>query len=149
MNTHAIEHALRHIPRFGGVLAKDELVLEYGKSSKFYVVNTDPSHLPGEHWVAFYTGARPEFFDSTAHSPRSYGNGFNQFLVHYGPQYMYNCERIQAYGSQSCGLYCIYYVYMRSLGFSMFDVVNTFCNHLDANEAFIQDFYVKFLRRVN
>ena len=88
MNTYAIEHALRNIPRFGGVLAQDELKLEYNKSPKFYVVNTDPSHLPGEHWVAFYTGGRPEFFDSTGHSPRYYGNGCNQFLIHYRPQYM-------------------------------------------------------------
>ena len=50
---------------FMGVYAKDELpdVYQYPCSA---IVNTDPSSLPGEHWVAFDIDERGgcNFFDS-------------------------------------------------------------------------------------
>ena len=58
---------------FKGVYPKDQLpTVEYPGS---YVVNTDPSTAPGEHWVAmFFNNPRSaEFFDSYCLHPIVYG----------------------------------------------------------------------------
>ena len=49
-----------------GVFSSDELPHSFTRYPSAYVANTDPSFLPGQHWVAFYhlSPSHLEFFDS-------------------------------------------------------------------------------------
>ena len=49
MNTAEIYKACGSNKAFGGVYAKDTF-MQASKQKKLYVVNTDPSWSPGEHW---------------------------------------------------------------------------------------------------
>ena len=49
MNTRHIYDVCKPIKVFGGVYAKDTYK-QAAKQAKLYVVNTNPSWSPGEHW---------------------------------------------------------------------------------------------------
>ena len=52
---------------FKGVYAYDKLPLKKIASDEeaYYIINTDPSHKPGEHWVAVYQlGSKLYIYDS-------------------------------------------------------------------------------------
>lgn len=105
----------RHV-KFLGVYAADELPnLNSSKTSYpcCYVVNTDPSSEPGEHWVAFYheTPHHPvEFFDSFGNPPSAYL--FNREFTFF----LHNEKRFQVYNSSVCGYYVVFYLYCRMKG---------------------------------
>ena len=67
MNTEEIEQALRRCGEFDGVFAADDLP----DRPRLLVVNTDPAHRPGRHWVCIYVGddRRGEYFDSLGQPP--------------------------------------------------------------------------------
>jgi hypothetical protein len=77
------------------------------------ISNTDPSWLPGKHWVAFYFPKNdlPEFFDSFGHPPNFYTPDFSSFLKLNSPTecYIFNQWQLQSSNSNVCGLYCVLY----------------------------------------
>ena len=111
--------------RFGGVLAANELPRIVGQRPRVYVVNTDVRGLPGTHWTIFYFPRRgpAEFFDSMGHSPDYYHRQFKRFLIKHGPTYVYNRRRIQPYGTDTCGRYCIAFAKLRCRGWTMKRIV--------------------------
>ena len=143
LKTSDLLHALRGIAEFGGVFPADCLPIKIDK--KLYIMNTDPSDLPGKHWVAMFTGDKPEFFDSLGNPPSFYRKTFEQFLINAGPDYIYNCQRIQDFGSTTCGYYCIYYVLLKSMGYSINDIVTSFGKNLQSNDRIVESFYDKFV----
>lgn len=148
MNTEGLIHVLNGLNEFGGVTSVDRLTMK--ERNKFYIVNTDPSYKPGKHWVCIFLSNVPEFFDSLGQPPLYYDRRFERFVIIQGPTYMYNSKRIQSYGSDSCGHYCIYYVVKRAMGFSMRDIVNEFSStDLLSNDNKVQGFYSDLLRRLN
>lgn len=75
------------VSQFGGVLASDQLThvaLCPNHRPRLYIVNTDPSWLPGRHWVVIYipqeTNAPAEFFDSLGKHPDTYSPVFSIFM---------------------------------------------------------------------
>ena len=82
------------------------------------IVNTDPAHRPGTHWVSFYFPKRgpAEFFDSLGRSPEHYRRDFKNLLIAHGPDYLHNTGRIQDYGSATCGAYCLDFLMQRDRG---------------------------------
>ena len=97
------------------VVAENEVKGQINSSRKPLIVigNTDPSWLPGKHWIAFYFPLKlsPEFFDSYGHSPEFYSVDFKSFLLTNNDTgyYKYNQWQIQSSNSNVCGLYCILY----------------------------------------
>lgn len=66
MDTYTLQNTLNtHYPKLNGVVcAKDELskIIGYRKA---YIINTDPSTKPGQHWVSiYYLGNSAFYFDS-------------------------------------------------------------------------------------
>ena len=127
MNTNQIEQVLtKVIPcnyvKFLGVFAQDKIP-RIDSSFSFplcFVSNTHPSTKPGEHWVAFYyeSPASLEFFDSYALPPVIYGFSVKPLRMNHSP--------IQSLDSDVCGQYCIFYLYHRSRGKSLTQILNTF-----------------------
>ena len=143
MNTREITADMRGVRRFGGVWARDQLLREVSDDDydKYFIVNTDPASKPGSHWVAVYTGDSPEFSDSLGQSPSTYGKEFQLFLLQHGSRYIYNSKRLQNISSDICGQYCIYYILLREMGYSMGQVAKSFTNDLRMNDEIVKEFY--------
>ena len=139
-----IYEALKNIRDFGGIRSANQLLGL--QRNKFYILNTDPSYMPGKHWVVVYTGETPEFFDSLGKRPEYYWKKFQHLLINGSKRrdngYSYNSKRLQSKNSKVCGEYCIYYVWMRSSGYKMNDIVERFNNNLKYNDRIVRDFYV-------
>lgn len=108
------------------------------KKERFVIANTDKSGGPGKHWVAFYfnESGHDEFFDSLGNTAEYYN--FGHVLR---KPYLRNRNRLQDFGSDTCGQYCIYYVVCRYVGMSLKDIVNTFSvRDLEMNDRFVRTF---------
>ena len=87
MNTIQLDQVLMKDPftkgSFAGVYAYDQLSsIEINKNPKSFVVNTDPTKLPGTHWIAIYFNEqmKGEFFDSYGKHPIHYNKHFLDFM---------------------------------------------------------------------
>jgi len=102
-------------PKFGGVFACDELPSIATKQA--YIVNLDPAHKPGTHWVSVFfdpVKAEGEYFDS-------YGMPLKnihiiRFLRRNCIFKKYNTRVLQAPCSEVCGHYTLYHLYHRAAG---------------------------------
>jgi len=88
-----------------------------------FVANTDPSWLPGTHWVAVFVGKNGliEYFDSYGRRPMS-----PKMRAFCGRDYVYNPKVVQSIFSQSCGQFCIYFLAQRCAGKSIEYIIGQF-----------------------
>ena len=119
------------------VISRDQLPNPYCTGS--FIMNTDPSHLPGRHWVAIYspTNGPIEFVDSLGYSPEHYQ--INQWS-----SYKYNCRRLQPYQSNFCAFYCLYFIINRCNGLTLEQIMNEFGEDLHENDRIVSDFVHQF-----
>ena len=93
---------------FVGVFAADHLPeKEYPGG---YIVNTDTSDKPGQHWVAFYATkpGKLEGFDSFGRNPAQYSELIKTWI---GGDYFTMCKaQYQSNDSTVCGQYCIFFI---------------------------------------
>lgn len=112
---------------FTGVFASDKLpkITHYPISC---VINTDPSSLPGQHWIAFYIDNKKmcSFFDSYGKKPSFYG--IDQYLKYFSNNIEFNNSQLQGLDSSSCGYYCIYFVILKSRGLTLENITSVFSN---------------------
>ena len=110
-----------------GVFARDEVpntLLPGG-----YVINTEDRGEPGQHWIAIWVNKTVEFMDSFGFKPEHYGWHFNL------PTY-YNSSRIQRLNTDTCGAFCIYFLYYKCRNITMYDILNECTEEIVTN--FIQ-----------
>ena len=74
------------------------------------ILNTDPVRQPGQHWVAVYwtSADQGEFFDSYAERPSTSVATWQCF-----DHFTQSPHALQAWNSDVCGDYCLYYLYKR------------------------------------
>lgn len=121
--------------KFKGVFACNKLPTHPVLKPSFYVANTDPSHKPGEHWVAFYfpKNKPAEYFCSAGQYPNKY---FRLFLNKNCKTFTYNSLRIQSETSILCGVYCCVFIYLRCKNISfklilkLFNYFNLYYNDI-------------------
>lgn len=67
--------------RVMGIFFSDQLPMFLAPGTGL-IANTDPAHLPGRHWVAFYLNQQNELecFDFFGNSPAVYSNFLKQFI---------------------------------------------------------------------
>ena len=132
MNNLEIEWSLLHNTStkqyFGGIYSVDTLPVVIHKKPTLIVMNTDVSTGPGKHGVAIYVSKDGycEFFDSAGNNPAVYG--MEDFLICYGPRYIYNSIRLQDYDSETYGHFVLYYAFKRCQGLSLQAIVRYFDN---------------------
>ena len=92
MNTYELERAIGdYVKRFDGVFASDRLPTK----PRLFVCNTDPSDMPGEHWIAIYVddnGHYGEYFDSLGRPPNRL---FEHYMNEHCREWTYNCKQLQ------------------------------------------------------
>ena len=149
METHQLEIALRHdiylsaLPHLG-VLASDKV--HDIRSPGAYIINTDPSHLPGQHWIALFLSRNGfvEIFDSLGYHPHHY-----PFLKTYliGRRFNYNTNRWQNVGTATCGQFCLFYLYHRCRGWRLPQMTDFYWNSdIRRNENMVSLFMSHYFR---
>ena len=124
---------------FKKVCALDQL--EKPTFPSAYVINSDPSSEPGEHWVAVYFDkcGRGEYFDSYGLPPTLVG--FESYMDAYSLSgWIYNRKTLQAYFSSFCGHYCVYFILFRCRSVPLDVIVSDFTSNLTENDRFISRF---------
>lgn len=145
MNTEQIEAALKsnkYTKRiFHGVYSVDRLPELSLNVPVACVVNLDGSDKPGSHWVGVYkdsTNESSEYFDSFGNPPPNESQAWRiqRFL---GLTYKYNNELIQQPLTTTCGQHVIYYIFHKSKGRNLQDIINSYPNSLD-NDIYVNNF---------
>jgi hypothetical protein len=101
-----------HRSHFLGVRPMDQLPRLKITGECCFIVNTDPSYLPGQHWLAVYVDKHRngECFDSFGRLPP---RPIQFWLNANCNRWCYNNRLLQSPLSTLCGAYCIFYLAMR------------------------------------
>ena len=112
-----------------------------------YIVNTDPSNLPGEHWIVFWLedAVTSEYFDSFENLPETYSSSFAGFLERNTETCTYNNIQFQKRDRTTCGYYVLFYLLMKCERKSILDI----CNILDSLKSPDDFVYSYILNRFN
>jgi hypothetical protein len=114
-------------------------------NKKCFIVNSDPSYLPGKHWLAIFfpPNSLPEFFDSFGKSPSFYSENLLNFLLEENSKgFIYNSFPLQSSSSTSCGMFCLYFLYHRIRGYTFSQILEKFGKNLEMNDSIVVDFYL-------
>ena len=147
MNALTINKILKSDPvvakSFYGVVPSDHMPRRIAVPCSL-VVNTDPSTKPGQHWVAFFidSNRHGSYFDSFGREPHK--EEFKDFLTKNCPTWEYNKCQIQSPFVSTCGQYCIYFLLYKCRGNSLKQIIKTFEDFEDNDQAvtdFINDHF--------
>ena len=127
---------LRKIPDFKGVFPCDKLP---NISKGYLIMNTQPSSMPGEHWVAMTINTTGEYFDSYGFYPLN--KEAEEFMNERTSTWTYNRVTLQGLNNFTCGEYCVMYIYIKALGYSMFDYINLFTTNSEVNDKIVKKLY--------
>ena len=131
--------------RYLGVYSLNQIPSTFTNFPCAYVANTDPSTLPGRHWVAFYhlSPSHLEFFDSYGFEPDDYHFPLSPHIT----EIDYNSHPIQSLNSSDCGQYCIFYVYQRSHSVPMSEIIKSLS--MSSNpDRFVRTFSTQLRSRI-
>ena len=114
---------------FGGVFVADKTPIHIESYPKAFIVNTDPSDKPGEHWLGvwFNNEESVEFYDSYAMPPHYYSKDIQQFVRR--PILQDIPWALQEYDSSTCGDYALYFLMMRAKGYYIPTIMKQFKRH--------------------
>ena len=142
-----LSYALWDSPtKFLGVFSRDLIPLTCNSYPSAFVANTDPSSLPGRHWVAFYhiSPTHLEFFDSYDHHTEDYKFSTSPSLSLLD----YNSLHMQSIRSSDCAQYCIFFLIHRTLGILMPEIISTLRSPTNP-DLFIRIFGAKYRTHMN
>ncbi len=113
------------------------------------IINTDPSDLPGEHWVAVYLTREGSgcFFDSFGNAPDSdrFPTSIKNFLISNTPVVLYSTKRVQDFTSDVCGQHCVFFLYHLANGRDYSHVMKLYSDDYIKNDKMVS-LFVKRLR---
>ena len=129
-----------------GVFAADQLPNKLPSYPCGFLANTDLSSQPGTHWLAFFVyNDTVECFDSFGQSPGAYNPLFSRWIEHHARHLRVNYTRVQSDYSDVCGLYCVFFLRQRILGYSTTHILHHFSTgQLETNDKHI----LKLFKRV-
>ncbi len=137
---------------FCGVFPCDKLPKYISKKPACFIINTDPSYMPGSHWVCVYFTLRgnADYFDSFGLKPRI--KSILKFILRNSVRYTYNKRSLQNILSNVCGKYCCEYLLNRcqnrSYNFFMKSYINkTIHNDETTLKNFKKHFMIRRVRK--
>ena len=107
---------------FIGVFSSDTLP-SYAQTG-YYAVNLDMSQQPSSHWISIKISkskCKNEYFDSYGLGPPTVH--FKRFMKY---NYICNSKRLQHSLSTTCAQWCIYYIWRKSQGWSLRNILKPF-----------------------
>ena len=128
---------------FEGVFASNNLPMGE-RSERTFIINTDTSNLPGQHWIAVCIRENIGYvFDPLAMIPPPL-RLINWMNKRYD-QWSYNKRQVQPIDSTLCGAYCIHFLYhalnnTTEVFDKLFENLYPSTNKLSTNEANILHF---------
>ena len=142
MNNYKIEEKLMHLPEFIGVFPSDTHCLP--RINNFpcgLVSNLDNHFFPGSHWVAMYFNSKNDvdYFDSYGNPPIIPSH--LEFMWKYSKNVFYNSKKVQGPFSTTCGGHCINFISLKSQGYSLEKIANSYSDNKELNDSVI---YKKF-----
>ena len=107
-----------------------------------FITNTDLHHQSGEHWNAWIVKENKIiFFDSFGRDPRDTSFPYNyKNIVEKFDYFEYSKVQIQSFTSETCGYFCIHFIYVLSLGLDLEFFLNEYSNNFIKNDNFVVDF---------
>ena len=139
MDTDKINKDLKDVQFYAGCVSSDSLPLHC--SDAVFVVNTDKSTEPGEHWGVVGVLSRIGFYFS------SFGNQPTEsqvvkFLKSNADCWLFSNKRLQSTSSSTCGLYCVMLIKAMAQGLSLQDFLNIFDESSpDKNDMIVEQMY--------
>lgn len=133
MDTRNMNNALFNIKSYKGTFPCDMLPPKFSLPACF-VVNTDVSTQPGEHWVAILISKNrhAEYFDSYGLPPIN--KHIVEFLHKNSSSITYNTVTLQDLNSSACGYYCILFLEFRAKNISYYEIINIFSKNTKSND---------------
>ena len=116
---------------FQGVFPEDKLpTVRKHHLRAGYIVNTDPTGEPGQHWLGIWTeGGECDVFDSYGFNLEHYHiPDIMKWLETWHPVWR-STKTLQAFNSTACGHYTLAFLRARARGQSLEDFLNTFSSH--------------------
>ena len=106
-----------------------------------FITNTDQHDEPGTHWTAWMVeGDNVEFFDSFGRPPNDFQMPYEFKKYILGKKVSYSTLRVQEFSSSTCGYFCIYYIYFRSMGLDYKYIIKELLNLYDNDDIVITFF---------
>ena len=139
MNTLEVNKYLKHYKKFKGTYPRDLLPNNIPKYCGV-IVNTDDSSNAGQHWVSIYNGDVAIYFDSFGLPPLH--KEIIKFLDNISPVgWCYNSVTFQGMTSETCGMYCVYFLINHFNGgkFENFHVI--FNQNKKINDIMVESLY--------
>jgi len=132
---------------YGGVLAIDDLPSSpLYKQKCVYIINTDPQHSPGQHWLLIYFQPdSAEFLDSLGHDIEYYSPKLKDFVFNNRSSYICNDYTYQCKYSDVCGYYCVYFAILRAREIPFVDILCMFTDDCAYNDHIVTSFYQKYM----
>lgn len=122
---------------FKGVYALD--FVNSCRGPGIYVCNTQPSSMPGEHWIVLCVtnDNKAEYFDSFGSPPTK--KEFKRFLANTA-DWSYNEDAIQHPLSTVCGHYCVLYAINFAKNRSISDFTSMFGDNTLENDRVVHEY---------
>lgn len=125
-----------------GVYAIDTLPSEpVEKRPAAYIVNTAKSTNSGDHWIAvlFPPNSLPEYFDSYGMKPK------DTFVNFMRANFYYNNVSLQSALTTTCGQFCLYYIFMRTVFLcSMTEIIE----FLNSKGTSVDEYVNRFVEKI-
>ena len=131
---------------FLGVLACDQLPKNHVcKFPAMLVVNTHPSNMPGEHWLAIYISKNKHgyFFDSFGNPPDNFPAEINNFVMKNCTVMSYSRRQVQDTNATTCGQHCVFFLCHVQKGMPYTQLINMYGSNLVCNDAMVCQFVSK------
>lgn len=124
-------------PIFVGVFPSNHIPNNFYSTlkDKCVVFNFDENDEPGSHWVVMYKTATQyiEYFDPYGLPP------IHEHIYEKAKgKIRYNIKQLQSNESVFCGLYCLYFVYKKALGYKLQDIVRPFTENYTMNDSYVK-----------
>lgn len=133
---------------FLGVFACNQLPTgDFYKLPACAIINTDPSTMPGAHWLAIYMmeDGTAAFFDSFGVPPMSeiFPPSIYSFLQKNCPRIQYSNRQVQDFTSDKCGQHCIFFLYHMQKKCNYHGVMAKYSHNLVRNDTLVYNFVQK------
>jgi len=142
MKGHELDFFMRRYGQgyYQGIYSRNCLPLEkLSTLPAAFVINTDKSDGPGQHWVASYVDyhGQVEYFDPYGLPPTL--PEIRKFLRTNSRSWTHNDVMLQGINTITCGHHCLFYLYHRTRGYTLCDIQTMLQNSLyDMDEIVVQ-----------